>query len=396
MIHYNTVADKHIHVDRVKNELSAMKKNVVAYQTLLDLKASLEKQSSSVTFLGQASSYDLYEMCQEIAYLFPLTVVILLVNKEDIDYKRAMHSGAVEIVDVNNPEELKSGIRKAEEILNFKIKQVTKEEEKEGKVITVCSTKGGVGKTTICVNAAVSYSKKNLKVAVIDLDLQFGDVSLLFDQKPKQTIYEWMKENDSAGPKPIETYLAVHSSGIHILPSPHLPELAELVTGDHVNTIIQEMKKKFDVILIDTPPSFVETSLVALDNSDEILLITSLDLPALKNGKLAVQTLGLLGFSEKIKVVLNRDSEKGDMTLEMAEQVLGLKIEYRIPSDYHLVISSVNKGIPFVIMAPRSPVAKAVLKFAEGHPIKKTIQKDPVQKVKKTHWLAKLGKNGGR
>lgn len=365
VIHYYILMDKHVHIERMKGFIG--KNNLVSiFHTVTELQSALKSaEGETIVLLGEVAVNDTYTVCQEITYHYPQVAVVLMVPDESIDLKKAMYSGAVDAVSIYSDQECIKAIEKAKEIANLKSQRLPQEETIEGKVITVCSTKGGVGKTTISVNLAVACMKKNLKVAVIDLDLQFGDVSLLFDQKPKKTIYEWMKEGYEAGATSLEGYLTKDETGIEILASPHLPEYSELVTGEHIYTIIQEMKKTFDVIIIDTPPAFVETSLVALENSDEILLITSLDLPSLKNGKLALDTLGILGLKDRIKVILNRDTESAELTTEMIEKVLGLPIKQRIPSDYKLVISSINKGDPFVSMSHRSPVAKSVLALAD-------------------------------
>lgn len=371
--------DKNVHIERMKGFIG--KNSVVSsFHIVTELHSALkETEGESIILLGELSITDTYSVCQEITYHYPQTAVVLMLPDESIDLKKAMYSGAVDAVSIYSDQECIKAIEKAREIADLKSQRLPQEETIEGKVITVCSTKGGVGKTTISVNLAVACMKKNLKVAVIDLDLQFGDVSLLFDLKPKKTIYEWMKEGYEEGATSLEGYLTKDETGIEILASPHLPEYAELVTGEHIYTIIQELKKTFDVIVIDTPPSFVETSLVALENSDEILLITSLDLPSLKNGKLALDTLGILGLKDRIKVILNRDTESAELTTEMIEKVLGLPIKQRIPSDYKLVISSINKGDPFVTMAHRSPVAKSVLALADdliGKPKQKEVTKE--------------------
>lgn len=297
-----------------------------------------------------------------------MTAVLLILNKREIDLKKAMFAGAVDIVDIDSEEaEIIEALEKAEHVVQLKFESSQlDEEEKEAKVITVCSTKGGVGKTTLSVNIATALAKHNLKVAVLDLDLQFGDISLLFDEQPTSTMYDWVKQSYENGDKSFKRFLVKTKLGIDIMSAPSLPEFAELITGEHVDYLIEALKKHYDAIVVDTPPAFVETSLVALDHSDFILLIASLDLPALKNGKLAVETLNVLGFKDKISIVLNRDSEMEGMTLDLIEDALGMKIKWRIPSDYRTVIASINKGIPFVFSEPRTPVAKAVLTLAEN------------------------------
>ncbi|MBD8069126.1 AAA family ATPase [Bacillus sp. PS06] len=368
MIHYFIYSDKQMYSSAVKMMLDDLKIQSRIFDTLPDLRDEISDSKGTVMIIGPNSAQDPYDICQELSRMYPLTSVLLLLHKESIDLKQAMFSGAVDVVDIDSDEsEVIKAIKKAEEVIRIKVKhdQEMNGIVREAKVITVCSTKGGVGKTTISVNIAAALNKHRLKVAVLDLDLQFGDVSLLFDLQPTQTIYDWVKQSYENGDKSYDRFLSKHPSGIDVLAAPSLPEFAELISGEHILYLIEAMKQEYDMIIIDTPPSFVETSLVALENSDVILLIASLDLPALKNGQLAIETLNLLGLEDKIKVVLNRDSKTERMSIELVENVLGRKIEASIPSDYHTVISSINKGESFVSGEPKTAVAKAVMKLTK-------------------------------
>lgn len=384
-INHYIISEKQMYSTAVKMLLNDLKISGQVFQTVHDLKNSLLESKGTVVIVGPSEIQSPYKICQEISHLYPLTAVILLLKKEDIDYKEAMYAGAIDILDVECEEkEIIQSIKKAEEVVKLKVQGDSDQNnsEKSARIITVCSTKGGVGKTTISVNLAMAFNKKNLKVAVIDLDLQFGDVSLLFDKQPEQTIYDWVKQSYENGDKSIEKFLTKHHTGIDIMAAPSLPEFSELINGEHVEYLCEIMKQHYDIIVIDTPPAFVETSLVALENSDIILLIASLDLPALKNGKLAVDTLNLLGLKEHIQVILNRDSEEEGINKAMVEDVLTLPITGNIPSDYRTVISSVNRGEPFVTMAPRTPVAKAVMTIAEQLILGQHLENETMKKKK--------------
>ncbi len=345
-----------------------------------DLKKELETTSApSIIIIGQFQQQNPYEIAREFALKYHHTAVLLMLPPDQIDLKQALHAGVADILPLSSSkEDLLLSFGKIEQTLALKFDSAPIQQpvvqQKDGKIIVFLSTKGGVGKTTLAVNAATALAKKNLAVAIIDLDLQFGDVPLLLDKEPKATIYDWVKESLDEKDGQVESYMIKHHSGVEFIAAPPLPEFAELITGDHVSRLIEELKKRYDVVIIDTPPSLVETNLVALDHADDILLITSFDLPALKNGKLALDTMALLGFTEKIKIVLNRDAEMKGMSFESIEGVLGKKVFARIPSDYLTVIASINKGIPFVTAAPRTAVAKTTMKFAEGLVTNSTIK----------------------
>ncbi|MBU9721319.1 MULTISPECIES: AAA family ATPase [Bacillaceae] len=362
-LNYYILSEKNMYSTAVQSMLYELKIRSKTFNTYSELKVELTNSKGNIVVLGPNSIQNPYDICQEVTRLFPQTAVILLLQREDIDYKKAMFSGAVDVLDIESDEqEVIDSIKKAEKVVSLKLEgDLSAKNDNTAKIITVCSTKGGVGKTTISVNTAVALNKHHLKVVVIDLDLQFGDVALLFDQQPSRTIYDWVKGSYEHGDKSIEDFVLKHKSGIDIFAAPPLPEFAELITGEHISYLLEELKKKYDIIIVDTPPAFVETSLIALEHSDVILLIASLDLPALKNGKLAIDTLNLLGLKDNIRVILNRDAETEGMTKDLTEDVLGMNVHATIPSDYKTVISSINKGEPFVEISSRSAVAKAVL-----------------------------------
>lgn len=232
-------------------------------------------------------------------------------------------------------------------------------------VVTVFGTKGGVGKTTIAVNLAVALAQTKKKVAMLDLDLQFGDLSIFLNLMPKRTIAELAQEGSSMDVDLIESYMVPHISGIKILPAPGRPEYAELITPSQVENIISRLKSCYDYVVIDTPPAFNETNLTALDYSSQILLALSLDLANIKNVKLSLELLESLHHKGKIKIVLNRASEDMGIKIGNAEETLDFLICSQIPSDGKLCVSALNKGIPFFLSDPGARVSQAIRQLAE-------------------------------
>jgi len=232
-----------------------------------------------------------------------------------------------------------------------------------------------VGKTTIATNLAVSlFQETRKKVVIVDLDLQFGDVAVMLNVTPKRTITELIQDIGQMDAELMEKYLVAHPSGIKALPCPTRPEYAELITGGHVEKIIEILKQSYDYIIIDTPPFFHETTLTALDQSNQILLIVALDLPTIKNVKLSLEVLESLHLKGKVKMVLNRSSNDIGIKCNEMEDGLGLKVISHIPSDGRVTVAAVNKGVPFVISESNARIAEGIRELAnlviydEGRP----------------------------
>lgn len=231
-------------------------------------------------------------------------------------------------------------------------------------IVTVFGTKGGVGKTTIAVNLAVLLAQTKKKVAIVDLDLQFGDISVFLNLMPKRTIAELAQEGSQLDIDLVESYMIPHISGIKVLPAPGRPEYAELITSSQVESVIAVLKNSYDYIIIDTPPMFTETNLSALDYSSQVLLALSLDLATIKNVKLSLELLDSLHHKGKTKVILNRANEDSGIKISNAEETLEFLLAAQVPSDGKLCVSALNKGIPFVLSDPNAKVSQAIKNIA--------------------------------
>lgn len=237
---------------------------------------------------------------------------------------------------------------------------------KEGKVITVFSTKGGVGKTVVSINLAIALSKRQTdRVTIMDLDLQFGDVGVMLKQSPKYTIHDLVAGEDSIDPKLLDSVLTPYSEQVRTLLAPLQPELADLVLPAVVEPTLDALKKLSDFVIVDTPPSFNDNILAVLDQSDFVLLVGAMDLPSVKNIKLCLQTMSLLGYpDEKIKLILNRVEKGVGLQISEIEESLKRKVNLAIPND-KTVLLSVNKGVPVLIEAPKSPAGQAFSKLTD-------------------------------
>lgn len=304
----------------------------------------------------------------EITANCPETVVIMMSVQGEQEYlKKAMGAGARQyLVKPFTAEELINVITETYSLESKRKQHAKKEEvpeEIKSKVITVFSTKGGVGKTTIATNLAVSLSRITKKnVALIDLDLQFGDIAIMLNVSIKNTISDIVKDFKQLDSETIEDYLVTHFSGVKVLPAPAKPEYAEFITAEHIEKIIKALKEKFHYIIIDTSASFNEVILTTLDLSDNILVVSTLDVPAIKNIKTGLEVMKSLNYSQnKVKVILNKTSENYGVKLKDFEETLKYPVWAGIPEDSTTVITSANKGFPFVITRTETRVSRAII-----------------------------------
>jgi len=231
---------------------------------------------------------------------------------------------------------------------------------KAGRVITVASAKGGSGKTVTATNLALLLARDAGpgKVAIVDADLQFGDVCLVLQLEPKLTIFNAAQEIDRLDDSLIDSLLTKHVEGVSVLAAPLEPAFADEVSTAVLIEVVTRLRDKFEYVVVDTASLLDELLLSLLERADDVIFIVDMDLPSVKNAKLALETLRLLKFpSSKIKVVLNRSNAKARLDEGEIERSLKMKISASIPSD-GLVPASVNEGRPVVLSAPRSKVAK--------------------------------------
>lgn len=300
----------------------------------------------------------------------PESAIVMISVQGEAEYlRKAMMAGAREyLVKPFAGDDLANAIKKVAEVEGRR-RQVRHAEAAPpaslGKVVALFSGKGGVGKTTLAANLAVALAAEaKARVALVDLDLQFGAVGVLMDIAPPRTIADLVRE-PSIDAELLDSYLVTHPSGVRILPCPLRPEQAETVTGTHVDRILTTLRQMADYVIVDTPQAFSETNLAVLDHADLILLVATLELPAVKNVKLSLDVMASLNYpADKIRLILNRYSDEIGIPREDLEKSLHFPVAARIPSDGRAVVASVNKGVPFYSAEPKSKVSQAIRELA--------------------------------
>lgn len=267
------------------------------------------------------------------------------------------------------------------------------------RVITVFGSKGGLGKTTVAVNIATKLAEKKKKVALVDLDLQFGDVHIFLDIDPKDTIAEFVQEVYAPNIDSVRSYMVIHPNGIHVLCAPKSPEYAEIVTAEKVQSLLSLLRTYYDYVIIDTAPSFNEVTLTAIESSSTVLFVTGLDISILRNSKLSMNILDSLQQKEKIKVIVNRMVEDNTITLSDVQNILDWPIWAKIPIDYKVAVSALNRGIPIVTSAPNtkltqslSEISSMLLEGNENPDAAKLSPKEKKKLLKKTKAARKTKK----
>jgi pilus assembly protein CpaE len=234
-----------------------------------------------------------------------------------------------------------------------------------GRVVTVFSPKGGTGKTVTATNLSSALAKQGKKTLLLDLDLQFGDAAIVMGIEPDKTVYDLVVAPGELDFEKLAGYITKHPCGLDILPAPLRPEDAELVTESKITRLLEVAREAYDVIVVDTSPFFHGPMLATLDRTDELLVLCGLDVPTLKNVRLALQTLELLAFpTSRIRFVLNRANTKVGLSKKEVEAALKVSIDAEVPSDRSVPLS-VNQGNPAVLSDSGSEFSRALAGLAK-------------------------------
>ncbi|MFA4886046.1 MAG: AAA family ATPase, partial [Desulfotomaculaceae bacterium] len=229
------------------------------------------------------------------------------------------------------------------------------------RMIVVFSSKGGVGKTTLSCNLAVCLAQDNSKkVALVDLNLQGGDVAVMLNLSPRGSIAELVLEEDRMEYSLVNTYLFPHLSGLKVLPSPLRPEQAEVVTAEHVEGILNLLKNNYEYVIIDTSPLFNDLNLSAMEAANDILLTFTRDLPAIRHTKTDMEVLESLNLSGKVRLILNQSTLDYGIKISDLEKSFNTAPAALLPYDEKTVLSSINKGHPFVMTHANSKITQAI------------------------------------
>ncbi|MBM7866199.1 AAA family ATPase [Heliobacterium gestii] len=238
---------------------------------------------------------------------------------------------------------------------------------RQPRVISVFSSKGGVGKTLVAVNLAVCLRELTRgDLLLLDLDLQFGNVADMLGLEAKTNIINLLADRGQIEHTELDRYLVAHESGVRVLPAPPEPDQADLVGEEDVRDLLSLFTKTFDYIVIDLPPLFNDVVLTSLERADHLLLITTLEIPTVKNVKGGIDILKRLDFPpEKLHLVINRHNPNRELGVDDVRRYLGVRNLFLIDDNPERVIQSINTGEPLVLQSREAPAARQIAKLAD-------------------------------
>ncbi len=319
-----------------------------------------------------------------IRKMVPFTQIIILSIQNDPNYmRRAMLAGARDFL-TKPPtiDELNSAIRRAGAMARDERSKAPQSGGVQttrvggtrpsgtpgvgGRVITFYSPKGGAGCTTLATNLAVCLNNEDTSVLIFDANLQFGDVSVFLNEQGKNSILDLAPRADELDPDIINSVTLKHAqSGIRILAAPMKPEHADTISGEQLSKVIKFLREIYSYIIIDTASSLTNITAGAIDNSDLLILLTTQDIPSIKNSRLFLDEIDALGFDRRrIIFVMNKFDKRIGITPEKVSENLKQEITSIIPYEERVIVS-VNRGIPFLLVDKSRPISRSILALAE-------------------------------
>ncbi|HKP72976.1 MAG TPA: AAA family ATPase [Pyrinomonadaceae bacterium] len=234
--------------------------------------------------------------------------------------------------------------------------------KKRGRAVAVFSSKGGCGTSFIATNLAAAL---NAPTVLVDLNLQAGDLSLFLGVEPKYSIADLVENRARLDDSLLKSYVAPHSSNLSLLAAPREADLADDIEPEHVFEVLELLRERYDYVVIDPQHTFDSITLSALDQADEIVLVLTLDIPAIRSTQRALAIFDRLGYPRhKVRIVVNRWSKNIDLDLRQVERFLGERVTGYVQSEYNTAVNSINLGQPLVESEPQSKIATELRQIA--------------------------------
>jgi len=349
--------------------------NVLARVGVVQRGIEAVQQTQPNVLVVDRSVDQIEETLQTVYGISPSTLCIAVLPQQDMGaVRRLVAAGARDILSKPlHPREVVSSVRQVVQMEDARRKRAgqvsvlaPQSTTSMGKVIVVMGPKGGVGSTTVATNLAVALKRvSGREVALADFSLQFGDVAVLLNLWSKHTLHDLVIHYDTIDDGLLERVLVPHISGVKVLLAPSEPELTADMSGRQVAAIVQSLREKFSYVVIDCWSFLDEITETLMSTADQVLLVTTPEVPALKNTKQALEYFARHGVHrDHVALVLNRFPSIKGVTLQDIQQHLRHPIQVSLPSDGPAVTYAANKGVPVVLSHPDSWVARSFLKLA--------------------------------
>lgn len=367
--------------DEVRNEIEESLNDldfldvIGSTNTIEETIRNLDEKKVDILLVNPEGQQSQYDFVGEVTRKYPLTQVILL---EDTLKEQTLHDaiylGAKDVlIKPYDPQKLIESIARVQDLLKKDKEEAVErrsaqKKQHKGKMITFFSTKGGVGKTFTTINFATALAENTDKrVALVDLDLDYGNSSLALNLPPKFTILDVVNDMQKIDKDLIESYMLPHESGLKILASSVRFEITDHIKGSQVKTILEFLQESFDYVIIDMPGRFSDSSMPGLALADELMLVITPELSTIQNIKNLLYSLKELNFPlSKINLILNKHDNRGDIDLSDISNTLNREINNTIGLDYKRVANSLNKGVPFITEYPNHNISNDIKTLVEN------------------------------
>ena len=248
------------------------------------------------------------------------------------------------------PELLRGALGRIGQTIGARAKQ-EEQDRPDGQIYAFFSPKGGSGSTTVATNLAVVLRQlTGKKTLLVDLDLELGETALMLGMRPRFNFVDLVQNFHRMDADLLASFIERHDSGVDLLSAPYHPEKAEMVTGDLIRRILLFLRQHYDYVVVDTSKSFSQSTLATFEQSDQVFLVTTADLPSLRNIQRGLPMMRrVLRGEDQLRLVINRFDPKDQISVKDIERSLGLKVFWKLSNDYEAVLGSLNTGKPIVM-----------------------------------------------
>ncbi len=317
--------------------------------------AARHKPTAALICLG-ANSDQAIQLVQRLTSELPETAVISAGQEAAADLiLQSLRAGAREFIRLPiNVEELRTVLDRISKLHEGQIEAA----KKTGRMTAVFSCKGGCGTSFIATNIAACMDAQTV---LVDLNLEAGDLPLFLGLNPKYSIADMVARRETLDDRLISVFVSPYSANLHLLAAPKEVDPIEKIKPEHVFEVLQKLRECYDHVVLDPQHTFDAITLAALDHSDDVVLVLTLDFPAIRSAQRALQIFDRAGYPRsKVRIVVNRFSKQVDLNLKTVEEILGEPVIGSLPSDYQSVVNSINLGKPLVRADSRSKIAREI------------------------------------